>query len=60
MLQIAGGILIAALVLGIVAFGLNIALDRDLRTLGESGRGWWIAAIGVGAALAIIIYGALA
>ncbi len=54
MLQVAGGILIAALVLAVVAFGLVIALDRDNKALGVSGPGYWIAATGAAVAIGII------
>jgi pheromone shutdown protein TraB len=54
MLQVAGGIIIAALILALITFGLVIALDRDNQALGVSGPGYWMVATGVAAAIGII------
>lgn len=58
MLQIAGGILIAAFVIGITAFGLMIALNKDRRILGDTGVGWLLVGIGAVAAFATFYFGA--
>lgn len=56
--QVAGGIIIAAVVLGLTAFGFSIAWDKDLRTFGENQPGWWIGAVGISCAI-FILYMAL-
>jgi hypothetical protein len=54
MLQVAGGILIAAFILALICFGLVAALDQDNQNLGVTGRGWTVAAVGCVAAIGII------
>lgn len=53
-LQVAAGILIAAAVLGVIAFGL--IMQDQVR--GLSSEGWWIAGFGILVALAIIVMAA--
>lgn len=55
MIEVAAGILIAGVILGMIVLGLTIALDQDNRNLGASGSGWWLASIG-GLAFVAIIY----
>lgn len=58
MFQVAAGVLIAGAIMGLVGFGLAIALDSDNRALGAAGPGWGLALTGAVLAIAVI-YAAL-
>ena len=58
MLQVAGGILIASVVLGITGFGFKIATGPDASFGGEDKIGICLVAVGIIAGIVVIYFAA--
>lgn len=54
--QVAAGMLIAGFVRAIIGFGMNIGFDEDHRILGTHRPGYWMMALGIICAVAVIYF----